>query len=324
MKQAISVAALVAATLVASPALAQEQQQTPESDATAAAGEAAVQSGDANAGGHLLGDWGGVRTDLSDKGIDISAGYLSETGSVVSGGLKHGTAYADQLKLQADIDLQKLVNLRGWSIHGQLVSRHGVSASAKYLGDDLGAVQEIYGATGNADIHLGHLYLEHIASGGGFTLDEKIGRIPVGEDFNTSPLYCGFLSLGICPQPRGQSIDQSYSLNPSATWGGRIKAATANWYVQAGAYQIRPRYGGPDGFDWGWSHTIGTEIPIEAGWTPRFGPMRFRATTSWAEPTIPATVPTCAPDTAIMTIRSRSMPASTRCWCGRARTARTD
>ena len=263
-------AALAGVALFAGVATAQSTAQ-PTSDATAKADDAGIASGAVLPSEHLLGDWGGIRTSLSDKGIDLKASYLSETAGVVSGGQRHGTDYADQVKLQADVDLETLAGWKGWSAHGTLLSRHGRSASADYLGDDLGAVQEIYGATGNAQVHLGQFYLEHM-SGGSFAIDEKVGRLPVGADFNTSPLYCGFLSLGLCPQPRGQSIDGDFSVDPSSTWGGRIKAGPASFYLMGGAYQVRPRYGGPSGFDWGFSHTTGVIVPMEAAWTPRLGP----------------------------------------------------
>ncbi|WP_454887422.1 carbohydrate porin [Sphingomonas oryzagri] len=257
------------AAIAAGRALAQGQAQ-PTSDTTADAGKAAIQSGDALPTEHLFGDWGGLRTRLADNGIDLKASYLSETAGVVSGGQRHGTAYADQEKLQADIDLQTLAGWTGWSVHGTMLSRHGISASARYLGDDLNAVQEIYGATDDARIHLGQLYLQHM-TGGPLTVDIKAGRLPVGADFNTSPLFCGFLSLGLCPQPRGQSIDGDFSVDPSSTWGGRIKVAKKDVYLMVGAYQVRPRYGGPYGFGWGFSHTTGATVPLEAGWTPRLG-----------------------------------------------------
>lgn len=262
---------LFAATLasVAVPALAQSNGQSSK-DVIADASAAAIASGDVLPADHLFGDWGGIRTNLADKGISLGASYLSETAGAASGGLRHGTAYADQEKLSADIDLQTLAGWQGGSLHGTILSRHGISASSKYLGDDLNAVQEIYGATGNAQIHLGQFYLQQM-SGGRISVDVKLGRLPVGADFNTSPLYCGFLSLGICPQPRGQSIDGDFSVDPSSTWGGRIKIGPKGFHLMVGAYQVRPRFGGPNGFDWGFSHTTGVTVPVEAAWTPRFG-----------------------------------------------------
>lgn len=247
------------------PALAQSDAQS----ATARATRQQVERGDAVEPEHALGDWGGLRTRLSDRGIDLAPGYLAEIAEVASGGLRHGLDYAHQIKLQADLDGGKLAGLKGFSAHVALVERAGRNASADYLGDDLFEVQEIYGGTGHAAAHLVYLYGEQLLAGG--KLDLKAGRMDVGQDFATSPLYCQFLSLGLCPEPRSLSLDPNFTIYPNATWAARARAQSGAVYAQAGAYQARPRYGGPSGFDWGFSHTTGFELPAEIGWEPRLG-----------------------------------------------------
>ena len=231
----------------------------------------AVQSGDMLNPEHALGDWGGFRSRLSDSGVDLAVDYTAEIADVTSGGQRHGLDYAHQIRLEATVDGERLLGWRGWSLHARLLQRAGRNASADYLGDDLDQIQEIYGSTGHAAAHLGQFYLEHSA-GDDVTLDEHFGRISAGIDFAASPIYCRFITLGICPQPRGLSLASGFTIDPSATWGGRIKAATPFLYLQAGTYQVRPRFGGPSGFDWGFSNTAGVLLPLEAGWTPRLGP----------------------------------------------------
>ena len=250
------------------PAFAQDPPGGQSSVAKADAN--AVKSGDALQAEHSLGNWGGLWTRLTDDGIDLRPSYLAEIAGVVSGGKRHGIDYAHQLKLRADIDLETLAGWKGWSLHGSLLERAGRNASADYLGDDLDQVQEIYGATDHAVAHLGYFYLEHV-SGDEVSVDAKAGRLPVGLDFAASPLYCGFLSLGLCPEPRGLTINGSFSTDPSSTWGARVKVAPKGFYLMGGIYQVRPRYGGPSGFDWGFSNTSGAVVPVELGWTPQTG-----------------------------------------------------
>lgn len=252
------------------PALAQSDAQS----ATARANQQQVENGDAVQPEHVAGDWGGLRTQLTDRGIDLAPGYLAEAADVASGGLRHGLDYAHQIKLQADVDGGKLMGLEGFSLHMVLVERAGRSAGADYLGDDLFQVQEIYGGTGTAAPRLVYLYGEQLLASG--ALDIKAGRMDVGQDFAASPLYCQFLSLGLCPQPRSLSLDTGFSIYPNATWAARARGQAGAFYVQAGAYQARPRYGGPSGFDWGFSNTTGVELPAEIGWEPRFGPNRLQ------------------------------------------------
>ncbi len=244
--------------------------QSDSRSATARASDDQVRLGDAIAPEHALGDWGGFRQRLVDEGIDLAPGYLAEIADVASGGLRRGVDYAHQIKLQADLDGQKLIGVGGFGLHTALVNRVGRNASADYLGDDLFEVQEIYGgAGGDRRIHLVQLYAEQLAAGG--KLDLKVGRLPVGQDFGASPLYCQFLSLGLCPEPRSLSLDTGFTIYPNATWGARLRVQPGAGYVMAGLYQARPRFGGPSGFDWGFSHTTGAELNAEAGWEPRLG-----------------------------------------------------
>src|SRR5258708_4649269 len=43
---------------------------------------------------HLLGDWGGARTWLADRGINLGLNYITETAGIVSGGQKRGVDYS--------------------------------------------------------------------------------------------------------------------------------------------------------------------------------------------------------------------------------------
>ncbi len=65
----------------------------------------------------LTGDWGGARTALSNRGIDIGLNYTDEVQSVLSGGLQKRSIYAGLLELKIDADLQKLIGWTGAKIH---------------------------------------------------------------------------------------------------------------------------------------------------------------------------------------------------------------
>ncbi len=61
----------------------------------------------------LTGDWGGARTDLHNKGIDITLNYVAETFAVLSGGLERRASYEGRLEFSVDADLEKLIGWRG-------------------------------------------------------------------------------------------------------------------------------------------------------------------------------------------------------------------
>ena len=57
----------------------------------------------------LTGDWGGARSALKDRGVEIVLDYIAETFSVLSGGLYRRTSFEGRLDLTVDADFDKLV-----------------------------------------------------------------------------------------------------------------------------------------------------------------------------------------------------------------------
>lgn len=72
----------------------------------------------------LSGDWGGARTALSGKGIDITLNYINEVFGVLSGGLRRQGSYEGQLEFSVDTDLQKLIGWNGASTHFTVFQIH--------------------------------------------------------------------------------------------------------------------------------------------------------------------------------------------------------
>ena len=233
-----------------------------------------VETGDKLPEYHLFGDWDGLQPLLLDRGLDVTLDYLSETAGVVSGGRRTGADYAQQVALQADLDWGKLAAIEGLSTHIAIVQRAGRSASADYLDEQSTHVQQIYGSGGDVLAHLSYLYAEQSRWGG--AVDLEAGRLDVGQDFDTSPLYCEFMTLSICPSPRSLSLESGFTIFPAATWGGRIRVRPVSIaYLQAGLYQVRSQYGGRSGWDWSTGDTSGGYFPVEAGLVPQFGPDRL-------------------------------------------------
>ncbi len=254
----------------ATPARAQQSltNHRPSADAQA------VADGDEFPAEHLLGDWDGVRTDLVARGVELSFSYASETAAVLAGGAKQGVDYAHSLNGLADVDLHKLIGVEGLSVHAALVERAGRDASRDFLHDSLDQVQEIYGSGGDVAAHLVYLFAEQKLAGD--HLDLEAGRMDVGQDFAASPLYCEFLNLSVCPNPRALTATHGFTVFPTATWGGRLKLSAdirrLPAYVQFGAFQVLPQGGDRSGFDFAATGTTGVFLPLEVGLTPRLGP----------------------------------------------------
>jgi porin len=65
----------------------------------------------------LTGDWGGVRTGLSQRGFDVSINYIAETLGIVSGGFRQGVSLEHRIELSIDTDLEKLLGWNGATMH---------------------------------------------------------------------------------------------------------------------------------------------------------------------------------------------------------------
>src|SRR5258708_16715186 len=83
----------------------------------------------------LSGDWGGARTELSKRGIDITFNYMGETLGML-GGFRQGVSYEHRFELSIDTDLEKFLGWSGASAHTtfyQIGHAHGTPA-ADYVG----------------------------------------------------------------------------------------------------------------------------------------------------------------------------------------------
>lgn len=85
---------------------------------------------------HLLGDPGGARTRLVERGIHFQSGYIGEVMGNLSGGLQRGAVYEGLFVTALTLDLEKLTGAwRGGFLRTSLLYPHGKSASGELLGD---------------------------------------------------------------------------------------------------------------------------------------------------------------------------------------------
>jgi len=84
----------------------------------------------------LSGDWGGARTELSQRGLDITFNYIGETLAILAGGFRQGADYEHRFELSFDMDLDKVMGWSGASAHTTFYSighAHGLPA-AEFVG----------------------------------------------------------------------------------------------------------------------------------------------------------------------------------------------
>ncbi len=218
----------------------------------------------------LFGSWGLVRPVLADHGVNINLDFITQTAGDVSGGMRQGFDYAQQIGFSADIDWSKLAGIPGFSTHMVVISRAGRNVSADYTGDNVIQLQDIYGSFNEA-ARLAFLFSEEKLAGN--AVDITAGRMPIQLDFDSSPLYCDFMTGALCGDPRAISATPGVTPFPVATWAGRMRISPSpQFYVMAGLYEDNPADGGRSGFDWSTDGADGVTVPVEIGYTPSFGP----------------------------------------------------
>jgi porin len=273
MRRIAALACVLAA--VAAPAAAQTTTGQTSTTPTVPPASAPMpaQEGVAPAVEHLFGDWGGVRTDLANKGIYLSLDALTEFAGNVSGGVKQGSTFANQVGFSLDVDWQRLAGVRGLSTHVIIVNRSGANDSTLF-GDNLLPVQEIYGSGGNVAVHLVSAYAQEKLFGG--RLDIAIGRMNVENDFASSPLYCNYMNNVLCGDPKAlPGGDIGHSAYPDGVWAGRIRVRpTPETYAEVGLYEVsQGLYGNIYRSGWMFDSGLdsGVYIPVELAYEPVFG-----------------------------------------------------
>jgi len=93
-----------------------------------------VEVGAATRDAELFGDWGGLRSRLSEAGLSFEWVYTAEVMSSLAGGDQDGTAYLGNLDLVFSLDAEKALGWRGAEFSLYLLGNHGDSPS-EFIGD---------------------------------------------------------------------------------------------------------------------------------------------------------------------------------------------
>jgi len=214
----------------------------------------------------LFGDWGGLRTDLAQHGVDLELSYTNESAVNLRGGDSRESAYADQFYFGGSLDLQRLMGVPGARIVFSLTDRSGESLSVKAGLNNLLEVQEIYGLGNFA--RLNQLYWEQQLFNDRVLL--KFGRLTGTFDF--MPFSCFFQNLAFCATLPSHSVAENWIPFPGSTWAGIARFdVRKDWYVQAGVYEVNPEFLEPQyRFAFGTPFGgLGEREVVEVGWLPK-------------------------------------------------------
>jgi porin len=214
----------------------------------------------------MTGDWGGLRSELLDHGINAQAWYTSEMARNTNGLNGVATDYAHTIAFGADVDLGKLGVDPGGTFRTWFTERTG-----RDLGPEkLGAIFQTFETFGQGrDFRLNEFSLAQVFFDG--LLNVKGGFYPMGKDFGSLPAFCNFVTNGTCGHPLTMPFDSGWDDDPSGRWGARVRLSpSAAFYVQTGIFQVNPTYTRTqNGFKVDFQGNTGALFPLEVMYQPQ-------------------------------------------------------
>jgi porin len=199
---------------------------------------------------YLLGDWGGTRTKLKDKGVNFEFFYAASAPDSLGGGIEHGAIYQGALLMALDLDSEKLVGYEGGTLHvGSLWLNGQKPFSDRYVGD-LNKVNLVDFSNG---LRLWELWYEQKFLGDRLSL--KFGQLSIDRDFIVPEYYNSLASLSLLnqtffyptmafnvyDQPGFPVGNHALASTPYGAPGVRLRIDPCQYaYFQFGAYDGNP------------------------------------------------------------------------------------
>ena len=219
-----------------------------------------------NKDGVLTGEWGGSRTSLANRGIDIDIVYKFDVISDTTGGLKTGTESLDNLDVKFSIDGEKLFGSTGTTAMIYFLNNNG-SRPGSTLADDAEGVDNIEVRTPGAKLYEAWLQQNLIKD----RLSVLAGLYDLNSEFYVTDSSGLFLrpTFGIGTD-MGQSGQNGPSIFPVTSVGVRIKALPSHDFcVQAVVLDGVPGdLNNPKGTRIRFDHGDGALIVSEADYLP--------------------------------------------------------
>lgn len=222
---------------------------------------------DANAS-FLTGDWDGARTRYADAGVTFRGDYVSETFANVSGGLRRGSAYAQQLRLGVDFDMARIAGWSGTTLHLTINDRRGTGISSDFIGNRL-PVQEVYGGLYT---RLSEASVEQNLFNNRLNL--RLGYFAMGNDLGGMAIGCQLVNAAFCAHPLSLSGNSGWYNYPNARWGAAVRyKLQPELLLRTGVFQDNARLGEKhNAFNVFAAGTTGMMLPLELEYAPGSAP----------------------------------------------------
>jgi porin len=189
----------------------------------------------------LTGDWGGVRKQLTDAGVQLGVTDIAETLSNPVGGFRQETIYDGLVTASLDLDLDKLIKWPDATFHvdGYQISGRGLSQNA------IGNLLTVSGIEALASTRLHDLWLQQQFLESKVSL--RIGQIALDDEFYISEYSAVFINSTFgCPDILAVDLPSGGPCYPFAVPGARLRVApTTAWTFSAAVFNGDPAPPGP-------------------------------------------------------------------------------
>jgi porin len=208
---------------------------------------------------YLFGDWGGLRTQLKDRGVDFEFLFLGAIPSDVAGGIKEGSVSEGVVLMMMDLYSDKLVGYEGGQFHvsgGAIFN--GPEFSKNYVGD----LNKVSLLDFPDNMLLWEMWYEQKFLGDKVSL--KAGQLAIDRDFVLPEYYTSLggisllnqtffyptLAFDVWDQPYYPVGNHALASTPYGTPGVRLRVDPSPYaYLQVGAYSGNvDRHRGNDNF----------------------------------------------------------------------------
>jgi porin len=185
----------------------------------------------------LTGDWGGVRSDLAERGVTIELTLIQDLFQVLSGGLDEDGSHGWLADVAVGLDLDTLA---GW--HGASFFVQGFHVDGTGPNKDSGAFQGHSNIQADeADVLAAFWYEQWLLDG---RLRLKLGKVDLGSEFgqveNSGPFLNG--SFGLAPTIVGGPGF------PNPAWSANLEVLpTEHTFARFGLYDGATQDGTPTG-----------------------------------------------------------------------------
>ena len=193
---------------------------------------------------YLLGDWGGFRTTLWERGISPEFLLVFDPYGNPYGGLGQGFTVYNMFCADLKLDTEKLVNLPGGEFHIGFAVNFGTQLSQRFVGNVFPIQSSDVAPPGPRLTNLS--YTQSLFDD---KLSLRAGRLAIdslyGEEFAASEYFRAMTSVAFNAIPFAIFYNAPGAFGyPATTWGARAKfAPVEEFYGMAGIYNGDPDVG---------------------------------------------------------------------------------